>query len=105
MPITVFAKGAWFALEEMSDLSCNTVGLDWNTDPTLARKYLPNKTLQGNLDPCVLYGSESSIIEKTREMLDNFKGHPHIANLGHGVYPDTDPEKVKIFIETVKNYT
>ena len=38
-------------------------------------------------------------------MLDAFAGHPHIANLGHGVYPDTDPDKVKCFIDTVKEYS
>jgi uroporphyrinogen decarboxylase len=36
--------------------------------------------------------------------MSKFKGQSHIANLGHGVYPDTDPEKVKVFIEAVKNY-
>ena len=38
------------------------------------------------------------------KMLKKFGNSRHIANLGHGVYPDTDPEKVKCFIETVKNF-
>ena len=41
--------------------------------------------------------------KKTKEMLNNFAGSRHIANLGHGVYPDTDPETVKCFIERVKS--
>ena len=102
VPITVFAKGAWWALEEMNELKCRTVGLDWNINPTEARKVLPNKTLQGNLDPCALYGSNESIKVETQKMLDAFGDHPHIANLGHGVYPNTNPEKVKYFIESVK---
>lgn len=102
VPVTVFAKGAWFALEDMNDVSCRTVGLDWNMDGENACKILPNKTLQGNLDPCLLYATDDFIVAKTKEMLRKFKGHPYIANLGHGVYPDTDPEKVKVFIETVK---
>lgn len=102
VPITVFAKGAWWAVKEMNDLNCRTVGLDWNMNPTEACKLLPKKTLQGNLDPCVLYGSNETIRQATKEMLNGFKGHAHIANLGHGVYPDTDPEKVKYFINTVK---
>ncbi|WP_462252850.1 uroporphyrinogen decarboxylase [Ekhidna sp.] len=102
VPITVFAKGAWWALEEMNDLDCRTIGLDWNMDPNSAKKILPNKTLQGNLDPCALYGSNEAIKEETKKMLSNFGNHPHIANLGHGVYPDTDPEKVKYFIECIK---
>ncbi|MEQ8629039.1 uroporphyrinogen decarboxylase [Ekhidna sp.] len=102
VPITVFAKGAWWALEEMNALNCRTVGLDWNMDPKEARKILPNKTLQGNLDPCALYGSNELIKEETKKMLAAYGDQPHIANLGHGVYPDTDPEKVKYFIHSVK---
>ena len=39
-----------------------------------------------------------------RYMLESFKSRRHIVNLGHGVYPDVDPEKVKTFIKTVKSY-
>ena len=59
VPVTVFAKGAYFALKEMSNLSCNTIGLDWNMDVNEARILLKGKTLQGNLDPCVLYGDRA----------------------------------------------
>lgn len=102
VPVTVFAKGAYFALPDMKDVDCRTVGLDWNMDIKQAKELLPNKTLQGNLDPCVLYGDLASIKQETKAMLDQFDGHPHIANLGHGVYPDTKPENVKHFIESVK---
>lgn len=102
VPITVFAKGAWWALPEMANLNCRTVGLDWNMNPVEAKGILANKTLQGNLDPCALYGSNADIKHATKNMLSQFENHPHIANLGHGVYPDTNPEKVKYFIETVK---
>lgn len=102
VPVTVFAKGAYFALGQMKDLSCQTVGLDWNMDIAQAKALLPGKTLQGNLDPCVLYGSFGDIRKETGKMLEAFDGHPHIANLGHGVYPDTDPDKVRCFIDTVK---
>lgn len=102
VPVTVFAKGAWFALDDMANLNCRTIGLDWSVDPKKVRQKLANKTLQGNLDPCALYGSFAEIRTTTKNMLDSFGDHPHIANLGHGVYPDTDPEKVKCFIESVK---
>ena len=60
------------------------------------------KTLQGNLDPSILYASPEVIRKKTQEMLSNFGTRRHIANLGHGVYPDVDPEHVKVFVETVQ---
>ncbi|MEQ9374341.1 MAG: uroporphyrinogen decarboxylase [Imperialibacter sp.] len=105
VPVTVFAKGAFFALEEIGQLPCATVGLDWNMDVAESRaKVGASKTLQGNLDPCALYGSFAEIEKATKDMLKAFGPQRHIANLGHGVYPDTDPEKVKCFIETVKEY-
>lgn len=103
VPVTVFAKGAWFAIEDFADYPCRTIGLDWNTDPIWARQLVgPNKTLQGNLDPCQLYASPEQVAEATRRMLQSFAGGPHIANLGHGVYPDTPVDSVKAFINTVK---
>jgi uroporphyrinogen decarboxylase len=103
-PVTVFAKGAFFARTWFNSLNCQVVGLDWNIDITESRALLPNKTLQGNMDPCVLYASFSEIEKHVKGMLDKFGKQNYIANLGHGVYPDTDPEKVKCFIETVKAY-
>jgi uroporphyrinogen decarboxylase len=103
-PITVFAKGAFFAREEIGKTNCNVVGLDWNMDIEESRKLIPNKTLQGNLDPCVLYAPFAEIEKHTKTMISTFGKQKYIANLGHGVYPDTDPEKVKCFIETVKAY-
>ena len=106
VPVTVFAKGAYFAREAIGQLPCQTVGLDWNMNIAESRELIgDDKTLQGNLDPCALYGSYDQIKKATINMLNQFGSHRHIANLGHGVYPDTDPEKVKCFIETVKEHT
>jgi len=105
VPVTVFAKGAFFAREEMGKLNCNTIGLDWNMDIAESRKLIgANKTLQGNLDPCALYGTFAEIKKQTHQMLDQFKGTRHIANLGHGLYPDTNPDAVRCFIDAVKEY-
>ncbi|WP_242922483.1 uroporphyrinogen decarboxylase [Pontibacter liquoris] len=105
VPVTIFAKGAFFALEDFAQLNCETIGLDWNMEPAKVRQLVgPNKTLQGNMDPCLLYSSFDTIQHDTIRMLKEFGPHRHIANLGHGVYPDTDPEKVKCFVQTVKEY-
>ena len=104
-PVTVFAKGAYFARKALGRLDCQVIGLDWNMDIQESRQLIgEGKTLQGNLDPCVLYGSFQEIEAATKKMLGEFGPNKHIANLGHGVYPDIDPEKVKCFIETVKAF-
>ncbi|MDQ3393540.1 MAG: uroporphyrinogen decarboxylase [Bacteroidota bacterium] len=106
VPLTVFAKGAFFAREAMGKLNCETIGLDWNMEISESRALIGStKTLQGNLDPCALYGSYEDIKLATQKMIDNFGRGKHIANLGHGVYPDIKPDKVKCFIDTVKEYS
>jgi len=105
VPLIVFAKGAYFAREEMGKLNCQVIGLDWNMDIFESRKLVGNfKTLQGNMDPCLLYADDAAIVSETEKMLKAFGPDRHIANLGHGLYPDIDKEKVKLFIETVKSF-
>lgn len=103
VPVTVFAKGAFFALDGIAATGCRTVGIDWNTPPAMARQLCgPDVTLQGNLDPAVLLGPDSHVIAETEKMLAAFGTQKYIANLGHGVYPETDPDRVRTFIRTVK---
>jgi uroporphyrinogen decarboxylase len=105
VPVTVFAKGAFFARKEMGALNCATIGLDWNMEITESRALIgPNKTLQGNMDPCLLYADFKTIKKETENMLKLFGSHRHIANLGHGVYPDIEKDKVKCFVDTVKEF-
>ena len=104
VPVTVFAKGAWFALEDIARMDCQVVGLDWNISPEEGRSRVgAEKVLQGNLDPCYLYADPEQIQAATQKMLDAFGGR-HIANLGHGVYPDTPLDGVRAFVQTVKHY-
>jgi uroporphyrinogen decarboxylase len=105
VPVTVFAKGAFFAREEIGALNCSVVGLDWNMDIAESRRLIPDKTLQGNLDPCVLYSSFDQIRSEVKKMVNQFGSQRYIANLGHGVYPDMHPDKVRCFIEAVKEFS
>jgi uroporphyrinogen decarboxylase len=104
VPKIVFAKGAFFARKKMNTINCQVVGLDWNMDIRESRELVPNRVLQGNLDPCALYGSFDDVRRETKKMLQAFGPSAHIANLGHGLYPDTEVDKVKCFIDTVKEY-
>ncbi len=104
VPVTIFAKDAHYAIEEISKTTCSVIGLDWTINPTIARQQGINKTLQGNVDPCLLYADEKKIISETQIMLNAFGKQKYICNLGHGLYPDIDKEKVKFFVDFVKNY-
>ncbi|HRH65189.1 MAG TPA: uroporphyrinogen decarboxylase [Bacteroidia bacterium] len=105
VPVIIFAKGAFFARKELSGLKCEVIGLDWNMGIEESRQIIGNqKTLQGNMDPCLLYAKEDTIVTETRKMLNAFGPGRHIANLGHGLYPDIEKEKVILFIDTIKNF-
>ena len=103
-PITVFSKGAVFSWEALSQLNCNVLGVDWNVNRPWVRTKANHKTLQGNLDPCVLYAEKEIIKQEVHRMIQEFGAQKYIANLGHGVYPDTDFNKVKYFIDLIKEY-
>jgi uroporphyrinogen decarboxylase len=103
-PVTLFAKDAAHSLKAISQTGCAATGLGWTVSPKEARELLgQNVVIQGNLDPCALYAPVEHIRHLTEQMLGGFGG-ACIANLGHGVYPDTPLEGVKAFIETVKGY-
>ncbi len=104
VPVIVFAKDGWFALNEIGRLDCQAVGLDWTVNPQLGREWVGSeKVLQGNIDPCLLYADFTTIRKHTIEMLKAFNGK-HIANLGHGVYPDTPLDNVRCFVDTVQEF-
>jgi uroporphyrinogen decarboxylase len=89
VPMTVFAKGAWYALRDLCETNYNVISLDWLHDP--AESYsiaqAKGKTLQGNADPGVLYGGREAITKVVEEMVKGFGGGKQgwIANLGHGM--------------------
>ncbi len=78
------------------------ISLSWRIPPSDARALLPSKVLQGNLDPCALYGGEKVVDKKVREMMAEFGKERYIANLGHGMMPDMTPDMAASFIRAVR---
>ena len=70
VPMTLFAKGSNYALEALSETDYDVLSIDWTIDPAEARARTKGKTLQGNLDPCVMYGSEEVIQENVTHMMN-----------------------------------
>lgn len=104
VPVILFAKDAHYIIDEFAKSATSVIGLDWTIDIAEARKQSKGKTLQGNMDPCVLYAEKSVIKKETEKMLQAFGPQGYIANLGHGVYPDVPYQNVQYFIETIQNY-
>nr|VFK30330.1 MAG: uroporphyrinogen decarboxylase [Candidatus Kentron sp. MB]VFK75173.1 MAG: uroporphyrinogen decarboxylase [Candidatus Kentron sp. MB] len=103
VPIILFTKGGGGWIEEMANTGCNAIGLDWTVEIGKARARVGNRVaLQGNADPCVLYASADRIRQEVARILEDFgHGSGHIFNLGHGIHPHMDPERVGALIEAV----
>jgi len=105
-PVIIFAKGAWHSLAEMAATGAQGLGIDWCIRPQAARALAGERVaLQGNLDPAKLLAPIPDIKKEVIGMLDAFKGHPHIANLGHGILPEVPVSHARAFVETVKQYS
>jgi len=102
VPVILFAKGVHY-LDLLAKTEYDVISLDWTMDPANSRTALPGKALQGNLDPCALLSSDEDIREMTRKMIEGFGTTKYIANLGHGLFPEIDPEKVRVFVEAVNS--
>ena len=104
VPVILFTKqgGQW--LEEIAASGCDAVGLDWTTDLGEARRRVGDRVaLQGNLDPCVLYCDGATVQRETRAVLERYGPGPgHVFNLGHGIHPGVDPERVADLVAAVR---
>ena len=105
VPVIVFAKGCWYALQEMSQSKAAALGIDWSCSPAVARQLTAGKkVLQGNLDPAWLLSSPELIKEKTWQMIRSFGKEHYIANLGHGILPHVPVAHAQAFVEAVKTF-
>lgn len=107
IPTIFFTKGGGQWLEAMAGSGFDALGLDWTTDIGAARGRVGDRVaLQGNLDPMTLYGEPDTIRNEVRRVLEGFgAGTGHVFNLGHGILPDVDPDRARIMIEAVHEFS
>ncbi len=103
VPIILFTKGGGAWLEAIAATGCDAVGVDWTVDLGDARRRVGAQVaLQGNLDPAALYAAPERIREQVAQVLADFGTGPgHVFNLGHGVQPGVDPERVGTLVAAV----
>jgi uroporphyrinogen decarboxylase len=113
IPRIVFTKGGGLWLDDMKELDCEALGLDWTVNLTKARAAVGEgtngKALQGNIDPNVLFAPPEAIDREVAAVLESFgqphqgagTGPTHIFNLGHGISQYTPPDSVNVLVEAV----
>ncbi len=107
IPAIVFTKGGGGWLEQIADTGCDALGLDWTIEIGDARARIGDRVaLQGNMDPAMLRAPDERIRQEVKHIIESYgEGSGHVFNLGHGITPDIDPEKVGVFIDAVHEFS
>jgi uroporphyrinogen decarboxylase len=103
VPRIHFGVGTAVLLQAMGEAGADVVGVDWRIPLDQATKLIgPTKSVQGNLDPAILFAPASVIESEARRVLAEGRATPgHVFNLGHGVLPETDPDVLTRLVEVV----
>lgn len=103
VPAILFTKNGGQWLEAIADAGADALGLDWTIDLGEARARVGSRVaLQGNMDPAVLSGPEARIREEVGYLLARYgHGSGHVFNLGHGITPGVEPDRVAALVEAV----
>ena len=105
IPVICFPKGIKESYKEFNKIvKPDGINIDFDLNPKWAKQNLDNVVIQGGLNPSVLLASEKEILNETKKYLDIFKETPYIFNLGHGLLPETDPDKVQKLINFYREY-
>jgi uroporphyrinogen decarboxylase len=107
VPNIVFTKGGGAWVHKIAAIGCDAVGVDWTTDLGWARQAVEGRVaLQGNLDPAALFAEPAILRAETLRVLASYGAGPgHVFNLGHGITPEVDPERVAVLTDTVHGYS
>ena len=103
IPVILFTKNGGHWLEVIAESGCDCIGLDWTLPLNEARARVGDRvSLQGNMDPAVLYGSPEAIKKEVGLILSQFgHGNGHVFNLGHGIHQHVNPDRVTAFVDAV----
>jgi uroporphyrinogen decarboxylase len=101
-PVILYVNGCSHLLEAMNESGADVLSVDWRLSLAEARQRLPERALQGNLDPGVLLWGTRDVRRRVRAMLAETRGIGHVVNLGHGVLPQTPIESAEAFFDAVR---
>ena len=105
IPNICFPKGIGEKYKDFNEIvNPDGINLDENTDPIWAKQNLKDVVIQGGLNPKILLKTDKEIFEEATKYIKTFNDLPYIFNLGHGLLPETDPDKVDKLIKFYRNF-
>ncbi|MBV9345934.1 MAG: uroporphyrinogen decarboxylase [Gammaproteobacteria bacterium] len=103
VPLIYYLNQGSALMGAVADLEVEVIGVDWRCGLAEVRRVLgPAKAVQGNLDPAALFAPPAELRRLAGAVVEQAGPAPgHIFNLGHGIWPDTDPDQVARLIDYV----
>ena len=101
-PVIIYVNGCGHLLEALVETGADVLSIDWRLPFDAARRRLPGKPLQGNLDPALLLGTPEEVGRRTRSLVESSGGQHHVVNLGHGVLPGSRLDCVEAFFAAAR---
>jgi uroporphyrinogen decarboxylase len=103
VPLIYYVNQGSALMHAVADLDVDVIGVDWRTPLGQVRETLgPTKAVQGNLDPAALFAAPHELRRHVDAVIEGAGSAPgHIFNLGHGIWPDTDPDAVARLVDYV----
>ena len=103
VPVICFPRGIKDYKIYCETVKPDAICIDYETNPAEIRKNI-NLPVQGGMNPKTLLLDKDDLKKEIKKYLDIFKDHPYIFNLGHGILPETDPNKMDYLVKMVKDY-
>lgn len=95
VPIVYFGTETTALLHDMKHTGAEVIGLDWRVPLDEGWEFVDGGSVQGNLDPAVLFADWKEVQTHAEAILRQAAGRPgHIFNLGHGILPNTPVQNV-----------
>jgi uroporphyrinogen decarboxylase len=102
-PVIYFVNGCAPYLDDYAASGADVLGVDWRVGiDEVRRRVGDGVALHGNLDPGALFASEADLRARVADVLARAGATGHVFNLGHGVLPQTDPERVRAMVTAVR---
>lgn len=106
VPLIYYANQGATLLPDVAGLDVDVVGVDWRSPLNEVRQTLgASKAVQGNLDPAALFAPPAELKQQVARVIREAGDDPgHIFNLGHGIWPETDPDSVARLVDYVHEH-
>jgi uroporphyrinogen decarboxylase len=104
VPLIYFPNQGGHLHGSVAGLDADVIGVDWRIPLSRADAALGGGryTLQGNLDPSILFAPDEVMDAEVDRVLAEAAGlRGHIFNLGHGIDKRTDPDRLARIVERV----